>query len=82
MATNGTELDGVMAAIAELSTVDISSPTSRLQVIQKCQSIIESLQDPRMVAMETLTSVRWPLPIMNKTDHFSIGRHVPMHRRY
>ncbi|KAL2784396.1 S-adenosyl-L-methionine-dependent methyltransferase [Aspergillus keveii] len=72
MATNGTELDGVMAAIAELSTGDISSPTSRLQVIQKCQSIIESLQDPRMVAMETLTSVvMYPcIAVLNRLDIF------------
>jgi hypothetical protein len=58
MATNGTGLDDVTTTIAELSTIDISNPASRLRIIQKCQFIIESLQDPRMVAMETLTSVR------------------------
>jgi hypothetical protein len=71
----------VTAAIAELATIDVSNPASRLQIIQKCQHILESLQDPRMVAMDTLTSVRRQLFIADETDRFPIGCPVPVHRR-
>jgi hypothetical protein len=81
MATNGTGLDDVTTTIAELSTIDVSNPASRIQIIKKCQLIVESLQDPRMVAMDTLTSVRRPLLVVNETNDLSIGRHVPMHCR-
>ncbi|KAL4951891.1 S-adenosyl-L-methionine-dependent methyltransferase [Aspergillus filifer] len=45
------------ATIAELTSLDISTPSSKQEIIQKCQSIIKSLQDPGQVVMETLASV-------------------------
>ncbi|KAJ0417983.1 S-adenosyl-L-methionine-dependent methyltransferase [Aspergillus carlsbadensis] len=72
MAANGSGLDGVTAAIAELSTIDVSNPASRVQIIQKCQLILESLQDPRMAAMDALTSVvMYPcIAVLNRLDVF------------
>ncbi|KAL4937096.1 hypothetical protein BDV06DRAFT_232800 [Aspergillus oleicola] len=45
------------ATIAELSSLDVSNPSSKQEIIQKCQSIIKILQDPGQVVMETLASV-------------------------
>ncbi|KAL4931667.1 uncharacterized protein BDV17DRAFT_288728 [Aspergillus undulatus] len=52
-----TNVDEASAAIAQLSSIDVSDDSSHREIIQKCQSIISTLQDPGQVVMETLASV-------------------------
>ncbi|KAL2847559.1 S-adenosyl-L-methionine-dependent methyltransferase [Aspergillus pseudoustus] len=72
MASTSNGLDEVTAAIAELSTIDASDPASRNEIVENCQLILDTLQDPLTVVMETLSSiVKFPcLAVINRLEIF------------
>ncbi|KIA75405.1 hypothetical protein HK57_00124 [Aspergillus ustus] len=72
MGSTSNGLDEVTTAIAELSTIDASDPATRYEIVDKCQRILDILQDPLAVVMENLCSiVKFPcLAVLNRLEVF------------
>ncbi|KAL2826642.1 O-methyltransferase-domain-containing protein [Aspergillus cavernicola] len=57
MESKDSKLAQVTATIAQLGSMDVSDPSSQVDIIRQCQLVINSLKDPRVQALETLSSV-------------------------
>ncbi|KAL2818664.1 S-adenosyl-L-methionine-dependent methyltransferase [Aspergillus granulosus] len=56
MASNDTKTAEATATIKEIAALDVSDPTTHGSIIQKCQSVINALQNPLMVFTGVLAS--------------------------
>lgn len=65
MAVNKNQVTKAKTLLSQLNNVNLSDPNAHEDAILKCQSLLNTLQDPRDKAMEGILSV---------SDHFCNGK--------